>query len=376
MDAPHRSRISGRLTFILPRRNKRPFSPNLPFPDMVVVLEKLLPDGGMPSVFWLPALVLLLGLVGVSTNTAYAQESTTRIEFLKYGSMATHVDQSRDGAYIAVGLRNESGGDSEVVLWSTEEQQRVWSQSYSTSSAPRVAFDSTGSRLAVATNRGEITVWNLNGGTTSSPKKTGTSVTDLQFGPRGILGAGISLGMSNGTSKRGAVQVWSSQMNQPTASFRTDMRVRSLSFRPGTFEVAFAASDSKLTLWNYRFNTTKTINTPRFCSGKVVEVLLPRDSPDLYFVTESYAMGDLDYFCVLNSESKSLLRSYRREDVRHLESVSPGTVAFSRGNYVYTLDVQTGAESIVFESDNKVYDLSYKNGRLVVANSDVVVLDI
>lgn len=40
------------------------------------------------------------------------------------------------------------------------------------------------------------------------------------------------------------------------------------------------------------------------------------------------------------------------------------------------MDLRTREENIVFESDNEVHDLSYANGRLVVANSNVVVLDL
>lgn len=322
------------------------------------------------------ALVLFLGAAVVSAGPVQAQEPTMRIEFLKYGSMATHVDQSRTGEYIAVGLRKESNGRGQVVVWSTSEQRRVWSKTFATARAPRVAFDSAGTRLAVGTARGDITVWDVTDGMTSTPYDVGPPVNVLRFGPGGTLGAGMKLDGSGHMLERGEVRVWSTRLGTRTASMRTTRPVRALAFRPETSQLVFVGNDTQLTIWNYRFNTTKSIDTANFCSGRVVDVALPSDSPSIYFVTKSYLQTEPNHFCVLNAESKSLISRYRRTNIRDIEPITPSRIAYSRGNYVYTVDLQTGAEGIAFASDNNIQDLSYENGKLAVANSDVVVLNL
>lgn len=343
---------------------------------MDVIPETSCPQIDGSLLLTISAVALILGVVLGPANSAQAQEPTTRIEFLKYGSMATHVDQSRTGEYIAIGLRRESNGQGQVVLWSTSEQERVWSKSFPTTRAPRVAFDSTGARLAVGTTNGEITIWDLTDGTTATPRGKGPPVTALKFGPGGALGAGLNLGSSGSMSQRGEVRIWSNGVATQTASLHAAGPVRALAFRPGTSQLVFVESETQFTLWNYRFNTTKTINAANFCTGSVKDVALPSDSPNIYFVTKSYVQSEPDHFCVLNAESRSLIGSYPRMNIQTLEPITPSRIAFSRGRYVYLVNLQTGTEQIVFESENEVLDLSYKNGRLVVANSDVVALNL
>lgn len=332
-------------------------------------------DAARSPLSCLMVLAVAVGFLLASTGSALAQEPTARIEFLKYGSMATHVDQSPSGEQIAIGVRQASGGPGEVVLWNTTEQERVWSESFSTPSAPRVAFDTSGTQLAVSTSTGNVMVWNLTDGTSRQPQSTSAPVTDLTFGPGGTLAAAVGDGAGK-TSNSGGVQVWSGGMQDTSASMQTDTSVRSMAFRPGTSELVFASNDTRLTIWNYRFNTTKTINTTRYCGGRVVDVALPNESPVIYFITKSYATCDPDHFCVLNAESRSLVDSFRRKNIRNIEPMQGGTFAYSRGNYVYTFNLRTGVEEVVYDSENDVKDLSYQNGTLVVANSDVILLEI
>jgi len=65
----------------------------------------------------------------------------------------------------------------------------------------------------------------------------------------------------------------------------------------------------------------------------------------------------------------------RRRAIRNIEPLRDERVVYSRGRYVYALDLKARSGTIVFESRYTVKDLSHANGRLVVANADVLVLE-
>lgn len=288
--------------------------------------------GTILSAIWMTALL--------SPTPMQAQTSETRIEFLKYGVMATHVAQSSDGQHIAIGVRGAptGGGDSQVVLWDQSLQERVWRRSFATKQAPNVAFDSTSSRLAIATGRGNVVIVRSDDGKT----------------------------------------VESRDVNVPIefrTAFKTDATARNIAFELTTSQAVLTSGDTELTVLNYRLNPTRTIETSNFCRGKIFEVKLPANSPYIYFTTQAYAECDPDYLCVINAEGNSLVRRYERKNIRQIEPINQNEIAYSRGKYAYRLNLQTGVEKIVYTSDNTIQDLSYANGRLVIANSDVIVLE-
>lgn len=314
-----------------------------------------------PSSTW-GILLFLLGTTLLSAvPRAEAQNEVARIEFLKYGSMATTVAQSDDGALIAIGTR-ESSQQGRVVLWSLSQQQRVWSRSFSTSRAPDVALNNAGSRLAVATGQGSATIWRIEDGMPTAPRDT--SATDVEFGPGGTLGTG---------GDRIRVQM---QGMDEASTLTPDASARDVAFRRNASELAFAENDTQVTFWNYGTDTSTTLETSSFCDGRVIEIKLPGNSDNIYFTTRAYATCDPDYLCIVNPTDQRLVRKYKRKNISQIEPMGEGTLAYSRGRYVYQFDLGSGAETIVFESRNEVQDLSYANGHLVIANSDVVVLEL
>jgi hypothetical protein len=140
--------------------------------------------------------------------------------------------------------------------------------------------------------------------------------------------------------------------------------------------VVFATGPTQVTLWNYRFNTTKQFDTFEQCEGELREVEILGGGGHFYIVTQRRAECDPDYLCRIKAETRSVTHRIPRKNIHNLVSLSSHRVAFSRGRHVYTLDLRTREERIVFQSENEVRDLSYADGRLVVANSDVVVLDL
>lgn len=311
-------------------------------------------------------LFLLLVTASLFPASAEAQDErpSTRIEFLKYGAMATHVDQSPDGRYIAIGARNIPGRGSRVVLWNQATRERVRNVAFSGDRAPRVAFDSAGSQLAVAPARERVSIWPLNENRSESLHSAAGPVHDLAFGPRGTLAAGAG----------SALRIWSDGPSTAPTVRTTNGPVRSLAVSTSTSDVVFISDVTHLTLWNYRLNTTKRIDTFERCEGVLRQVAMT-DRSNAYVITERRAEGDPDYLCRLNLENGRLLDRLPRKNISHVEPLGARRVAYSRGRYVYTLNLQTREERIVFHSDNDIQDLSYANDRLVVANSDVVVLD-
>lgn len=288
--------------------------------------------GAVLSVIWMMALL--------SPAPVQAQTSETRIEFLKYGTMATHVAQSPDGRLIAIGVRGAptGGGRSQVVLWDQSLKERVWRRAFATKQSPDVAFDSTGARLAIAKGRGEVVIVRADDGQTVDSRK----------------------------------------MNVPVefrTTFETDASSRRLAFGLSASQAVFRSGDTQITFLNYKLNPTKKIETSKFCRGKVREIKLPKNSTNIYFTTQAYAECNPDYLCVINPVSNSLVKRYSRKNISQIEMIGSGEIAYSRGKYVYRFDLRSGAEEVVYTSDNTVNDLSYTNGRLVIANSDIIVLE-
>lgn len=310
--------------------------------------------------------VLLFG------RPAQAQElvPSTRIEFLKYESMATTVAQSQDGPYIAIGARDVPGDGSRVVLWNRITDERVRNVAFSANRPPKLAFDSSGTRLAVAPAEGGSSLWYLRDDQSDTSQLTTAPLNDLDLGFRGTLGVGETSG------PRGEVRVWSAGVDAPPTVLETDRPVRSIAFSNTTSDVVLATGPTQATLWNYRFNTTKQFDTFEQCKGELRQVEMSDSADHFYLITQRRAECDPDYLCRINAETGSVTDRFRRKNIRNLVAFGNDRVAFSRGRYVYTLNLRTREERIVFQSDNEIHDLSYANGRLVVANSDVVVFEL
>ncbi|MFB6271294.1 MAG: WD40 repeat domain-containing protein [Salinibacter sp.] len=312
----------------------------------------------------------MTALLRPSPAQAQDEASPTRIEFLKYGSKATTVAVSGNGTYIAIGARDVPTGGSRAVLWNRVTQEPVWTASYSTNEAPRVALDSTGTRTAVATPRTGVTIWHLDSSRTTLTQAPSGPVHELAFGPRGILGLGGSL------RQGGTARVWPNGLSRTPSDLETTGPIRSIAFSATTPKVLLSSNDTHVTLWNYRFNTTKRIDVYDRCRGLVRQVEMPTRPTFFYVITRRRAECDPDYLCTIRLEDKTVIDRFRRKNISNVEHIRDGLVAFSRGRYVYTLDLQRRKEQIVFTSENKVHDLSYAAGHLVVANSNVVVLDL
>jgi len=320
----------------------------------------------------LESLVLVCLLTPLLPCPVQAQEilPSTRIEFLKYDAKATRVAVSGTGTHIAIGARDVPGGGSRAVLWDRVRQTRERTVTYPSNEPPRVAFDSAGTRMAVASSREGVTIWDLDSSRTSLIQPTTHPVHALSFGPRGVLGAG------SGTSRGGSVQVWPNGPSQSPTSLETDGPVRSLAFSAPTSEVLLTSSTTHVTLWNYQLNTTRRINIYDRCPGLVRQVAMPDRPTFFYVITRRRAEGDPDYLCTVDVGDRTVIDRFRRKNVSNVEHIRDGLVAFSRGRHVYTLDLERREEQLVFSSDNKVHDLAYAEGHLVVANSNVVVLDL
>jgi WD40 repeat protein len=315
------------------------------------------------------ALFVWVGLLTPAPGHAQNETATTRIEFLKYGSMATTVALSKNGQYVAIGTRNVPGRGSQVVLWNRFMQKRVQSASFSTNRAPTVAFDSAGTRLAIAPRQSNVRLWHLDDGGSTTPRSSPPAARDVTFGRQGVLGVGTPAPQSG-------VRVWPDGPDATPNVLTTGTAVQSLSFARTTPTVAFPSGLTQVTVWNYRFNTTKRFNTFEQCSGTVRRVALSPSADAVHVITERRASCDPDYLCTLNAKSGALMTRIRRKNVKNREPLPEGRVAFSRGRYVSTLDLATRQEEIVFQSDNDIKDLSYADGELAIANSDVVILDL
>jgi hypothetical protein len=333
------------------------------------------PPRSLPGlVFFLSTAALLL------TPPVQAQEQvpSTRIEFLKYESMATTVALGPNGTYIAIGARNMPGGGSRVILWNQITDERVRDVAFPNNRPPELAFDSSGTRLAVAPAGGGSSVWRLDEDRPDAPRLTTAPINDLAFGPGGALGVGATSGAG------GAARVWYNGLNSVPAVLETERPVRSLAFSENTSDVILATGPTQAILWNYRFGTTKQFNTFDKCSGTLRQVEMSggagrpddRSADYFYIVTRRRAACDPDYLCRIDVETRSVTERFRRKNIRNLVALGDERVAFSRGRHVYTMNLRTQEEKIVFASDNEVRALSHANGRLVVANSNVVVLDL
>jgi len=309
---------------------------------------------------------------------AQEQLPSTRIEFLKYESMATTVALSPDGTHIAVGARNAPGGGSRVVLWNRVTDERVRDTAFSANRPPKLAFDSSGTRLAVAPTGGGTSIWHLGADHPDAPRLTTAPVNDLAFGPGGALGVGETSGAG------GAARVWYNGLNGAPAVLETERPVRSIALSDNTSDVVLRTGPTRATLWNYRLGTTKQFNTLGECEGVFQQVEMSGGAncsddhfaDHFYIVTRRRAECNPDYLCRIDVETQSVTERFRRKNIQNLVALGHERVAFSRGHHVYTMDLRTREENIVFESDNEVHDLSCANGRLVVADSNVVVLDL
>jgi WD40 repeat protein len=303
---------------------------------------------------------------------AQAQEQgpSTRIEFLKYGSMATTVTQSQDGTYIAIGARNVPGGGSRVVLWNRSTDKRVRNMTFPSNQPPKLAFDSSGTRLAVGPAGRSSFIWSLRDDRSTPLQSASAPANDLAFGFGGTLGIAETSGAG------GAIRVWPKGPNNAPAVLTTEGPVRSLSSSDYTSDVVLATGPTQVTLWNYRFSTTKRFDTFEQCEGELRQVEILGGGGHFYIVTQRRAECDPDYLCRIQAETRSVTHRIPRKNIRNLVALGGQRVAFSRGRHVYTLNLRTREESIVFQSENDVHDLSYADGRLIVANSDVVVLDV
>lgn len=309
---------------------------------------------------------------------AQDQVPSTRIEFLKYESMATTVALSPDGTYIAIGARNVPGGGSRVVLWNQATDERVRDVAFPENRSPELAFDSSGTRLAVAPTGGGSSIWYLDGDRPAPPRLTNAPINDLAFGPGGALGVGVTSGAG------GAARVWYRGLSGAPAVLETEQPVRSIAFSDNTSDVVLATGPTQATLWNYRFDTTKQFDTFDKCEGVLQQVEMSGSASrsddyfadHFYIVTRRRAECNPDYLCRIDVETRSVTERFRRKNIRNLVALGNERVAFSRGRHVYTMNLRTQEESIVFESDNEVRDLSYANGHLVAANSNVVVLEL
>lgn len=301
---------------------------------------------------------------------AQEQAPSTRIEFLKYGAMATTVAQSQDGTYIAIGARNVPGDGSRVVLWNRSANKRVRNMTFPSNQAPNLAFDSSGTRLAVGPAEKSSFIWSLREDRSNTVEMGPTPANDLAFGVGGTLGIGETSGGG------GAVRVWPNGPNNPPTVLRTEGPVRSIASSNNTSDIVLTTGPTQVTLWNYRFNTTKQFDTFGQCKGKLRQVGMLNGNDHFYILTQRRAECDPDYLCRIDAEARSVTHRFRRKNIRNLTPLDNERVAFSRGRYVYTMNLRTREERIVFQSENEVHDLSYADGRLVVANSDVVVLDV
>ena len=307
---------------------------------------------------------------------AHAQDQapSSRIEFLKYGSMATTVAQSPDGRYLAIGARDVPGRGSRVVLWNRMTEERVRTMTFSANEAPRLAFDSSGTRLAVGPAERGGFIWSLQDDRSTSPRSAAAPANTLAFGLGGTLG----IGEASGTG--GAVRVWPNGPNNAPTVLETEGSVRSIALSESTSDLVLATGPTQVTLWNYRFNTTKQFDTFEGCPGELRQVGMVGGGEEFadhfYVVTRRRAECDPDYLCRIDAETRRVTDRIRRKNIRNVIPLGSERVAFSRGRYVYTFNLRTREERIVFQSDNAVHDLSYGNGRLVVANSDVAVVEL
>jgi WD40 repeat protein len=332
----------------------------------------LIPLLGPILLLWIAALLV--------ARPAQAQERvpSTRIEFLKYESMATTVALSPDGTHIAVGARNVPGGGSRVVLWNRVTDERVRDAAFPANRPPKLAFDSSGTRLAVAPAQGGSSIWHPEADRGNVPRLTAAPVNDFAFGTRGALGVG-------GTSGAGGVaRVWDNGPGGAPTVLETDGPVRSIAFSDNTADVVLATGPAQVTLWNYRSDTATQLSTFGKCEGEIQQVETSGSASrsgdysadHFYVVTQRQAECDPDYLCRIDVETRTVTERFRRKNLRNLVALDGDRVAFSRGRHVYTLNHRSRQESIVFQSENNVHDLSYANGRLVVANSNVVVLEL
>lgn len=292
--------------------------------------------GTVLSLLWSAALLPTDTVRAQTAETPFNVE--TRIEFLKYGAMATNVAVSRDGDHVAIGVREVPEGSGQVTLWSRPLNKRVWRRSFATQKAPNVAFDSSGARVAIATGRGTVLLVSSDDGRTLDSRET-----DVPLEFRSVL--------------------------------ETDASTRRLAFGPSTSQAVLRSGDTQITVLNYQRRPTRTIETTNFCRGKVREVKLPANTSNIYFTTEAYAECNPDYLCVVNPSSNALVEKYTRKNISQIEVIDNGEIAYSRGKYVYRFNLQTGVEEVIYNSENTVHDLSHASGRLVIANSDVVILE-
>lgn len=313
-------------------------------------------------------LILLTGAL-LLPHPAHAQEQTpsTRIEFLKYGSMATTVAQSPDGRYIAIGARNVPGNGSRVVLWNRITKKRVRNMTLPANRAPKLAFDSSGTQLAVATAESGSFIWSLREDRSTALQSAAIPANDLSFGFGGTVGIGEA------SSTGGAVRVWPNGPDNAPAVLTTKGPVRSIASSNNTSDIVLTSGPTQVTLWNYGSNTTMHFNTFEQCKGEVRQVEMLSGGDHFYVVTQRQAECDPDYLCRIDADARNVTHRLRRKNIRNLVALGGQRVAFSRGRVVYTLNLRTREERIVFQSENDVHDVSHANGRLVVANSDVVV---
>lgn len=335
---------------------------------------------GLPTAVPFTRHAVLFLLFSISTllasmpAQAQDQAPSTRIEFLKYGSMATTVAQSPDGRHLAIGARDVPGGGSRVVLWNQSTEERVRTVTFPANQAPKIAFDSSGTRLAVGPAERGSFIWSLQDDHSAPLQLDSTPANDLAFGLGGTLGIGETSGDG------GAVRVWPNGPNSAPTVLETEGSVRSIALSENTSDVVLATGPAQVTLWNYRFNTTKQFSTFEGCPGELRQVGMVggRDSlaDHFYVVTQRRAECDPDYLCRIDAETRRVTDRIRRKNIRNVIPLDGERVAFSRGRYVYTLNLRTQEERIVFQSDNAIRDLSYGNGRLAVATADVAVLNL
>lgn len=326
------------------------------------------------SILLLSVSALLLSL----PTRAQELVPSTRIEFLKYGSMATQVAQSRDGTYIAIGARDVPDGRSRVVLWNQITKERVRNAVFPSNRPPKLAFDSSGTRLAVAPAGGGGSIWHLGKDPSAARQLTTAPVNDLAFGFESTLGVGET------SSAGGAVRVWYNGLDSAPAVLETEGPVRSIAFGNNTSDVVLATGPTQAILWNYRSSRTKQFDTFDQCKGEFLQVAVlgsARSTDDyfadhFYIVTQRQAECKPDYLCRIDVETGSVTERFRRKNIRNVVALDNSRVAFSRGRHVYTLNLRTQEEKIIFHSENVVHDLSYVTGRLVAANSDVVALEL
>ena len=287
-------------------------------------------------------------------------------------------------------------------------------------SAASVAFDSTGSRLAMGAASGEVIVWNLTaeGGMTALSPQPSSWVSSLAFGQDDVLAVvtqaaeHVSLPGLNGPGKRflGAISVWDLSRKAPLWAHGLEYPTW-VGFRPGTQNLATASLKGKsivITLWNRRGAMQRTYHTDSLdwfawshdgallalgLEGNIEVIPVGTGSPrgvmlDTFASAVAFqphggllAAGDhhgrISLWDIASAEPIRIVLDPSRV-IRGLAFNPDGTVLFSAaGRTVRMWDPKTGERLATLEADAIVNAIAVSpDGRLVAAAREDGVVDL